>query len=275
MRIHLHETFCGSGFHITGNARTRLENTDEMLSWRGSLSYKPAENGNIYVSSGTSFNPSGENLSLASTANAANNFNLGPEKSISYEVGTKWDFFKDALLLSAAVFRTDKTNARTEDPANPADFVVLDGEQRVQGVELGAVGQLTKEWSVMAGYAYMDGEIISSNNPLEVGKRLSSTPWNSANLWTVYAFPFHLDVGAGVSYVGNRVVNTTGTREVPGYATFDAMAAYHVNSHFTLRLNAYNLADKEYVMDMYNIGSSGHVIPGPGRSAVLSGEFKF
>ncbi len=260
---------------FTGSTVTNLGNTDEMLSWRGSVSYKPAKNGNIYVSSGTSFNPSATDLSLASTATAANNFNIGPEKSISYEVGTKWNFCDDTLLLSAAAFRTDKTNARTEDPTNPADSVVLEGKQRVQGIELGATGKLTKEWSVMAGYAYMDSEILSSKNALEQGNRLSSTPENSGNLWTVYSLPFGLDVGGGLSWVGNRVVNATDTRHVPGYVTLDAMAAYHVSSHFTLRLNVYNLTDKDYVQDMYNIGSSGHVVPGAGRSAVLSGEFKF
>ncbi len=260
---------------FTGSTVTTLGNTDEMLSWRGSVSYKPAKNGNVYFSSGTSFNPGATDLSLASTAAAANHFNLDPEKSISYEVGTKWDFFDDALLVSAALFRTDKTNARTRNPLNPAEFVTLDGKQRVQGIELGATGKITKAWSVMAGYAYMDSEIISSRNALEQGQRLSSTPQNSGNLWTVYSLPFGLDIGGGLSWVGNRVVNATGTRHVPGYVTADAMAAYRVNNHFTLRLNAYNLTDKEHAQDMYNIGSSGHVVPGAGRSAALTGEFKF
>ena len=53
------------------------------------------------------------------------------------------------------------------------------------------------------------------------------------------------------------------------------MAAYRVNGHFNVRLNLYNLTNKRYVLDMYNTGSSGHVIPGSSRSAVLSGEFLF
>jgi catecholate siderophore receptor len=258
---------------FTGNAVTDLGRVDKFLSWRAALSYKPAQNGNIYLAAGTSFNPSAEALTLANAANSLNSSNLGPEKSISYEVGTKWEL--DKLLLTAAVFQIDKTNARTEDPANPNDFITLNGEQRMRGVELGASGKLTPEWGVTAGYAYLNGRIISSANPLEVGQPMSSAPKNSASLWTTYAFASRWDIGGGVTYVGKRVVNTTNTRQVDGYTTLDAMAAYHVNGHFTVRLNAYNLTDKSYVLDMYNTGSSGHVIPGPGRSAVLSGEFAF
>jgi catecholate siderophore receptor len=140
---------------------------------------------------------------------------------------------------------------------------------------LSASGKLTPEWGVTAGYSYLHGKIVSSANPLEVGQPMSSAPKNSASLWTTYVFPGHWEVGGGFTYVGERVVNTTNTRQVDGYATLDAMVAYRVNSNFTMRLNAYNLANKSYVLDMYNTGSSGHVIPGSGRSAVLTGEFFF
>jgi len=260
---------------FTGNTVTALSRVDNMVSWRASLSYKPAVNGNIYVSAGTSFNPSAEALTLANAANSLNSSNLDPEKSISYEIGTKWELFQHDLLFSAALFRTNKTNARTEDPANPNDFITLSGKQHVQGIELFATGRVTNEWSVLAGYAYLDGKIDSSANPLEVGQPLSSAPRNSANLWTTYAFPFNLDIGFGATYVGARVVNTTATRTVDGYLTLDAMATYRVNTNFSLQLNVYNLADKSYVLDMYNTGSSGHVIPGSTRSAVLSGTFIF
>ncbi len=260
---------------FTKNVVTSLSRTDNMTSWRGSVSYKPAPNGNVYVSAGTSFNPSAEGLTLASTVTAQNNANLGPEKSISYEVGTKWNLFRDKLLVSAALFRTTKTNARTVNPAVPTDIVTLDGEQRVQGLEIGATGRVTDAWSLVAGYAYMDGKIVSSKNPLEVGQPLSSAPKNSANLWTVYTLPFNVDVGGGVSYLDKRVVNTTATRYVDGYAVFDAMAAWRVNNRLSLNLNIYNLADKKYILESYNTGSSGNVLPGNGRSAVLAGVYRF
>jgi catecholate siderophore receptor len=59
---------------------------DRMPSWRGALVYKPKQNGSVYFDAGNSFNPSAETLSL-SAANA----NTPPEKSLTYEIGTKWD----------------------------------------------------------------------------------------------------------------------------------------------------------------------------------------
>ena len=260
---------------FTNNAVTNFTRTDKTLSYRASLTYKPTKNGSIYVSSGTSFNPSAESLTLAAAANSLNSQNVAPEKNVSYEIGTKWNVLDEKLLLSAAIFRTEKKNGRTEDPANPNDFITLNGKARVQGVELGAQGKITREWGVQAGYAYLNGKIVNSANPLEVGQPISSAPKNSANLWTTYSFPSNWDVGAGASYLSSRVVNTTATRRVDGYTVFDAMVAYRVSKSVALRLNVYNLADKVYVLDMYNTGSSGHVIPGSGRSATLTGEFLF
>ncbi len=81
---------------------------DSMRSWRAGVVYKPRENGSIYFGSGTSFNPSSEGLTLSDST-----VDVEPEKSASVEVGTKWSLAQDNVSLSAAVFRTDKTNART------------------------------------------------------------------------------------------------------------------------------------------------------------------
>src|SRR5262249_21354903 len=69
-----------------------IEHVDKMLSYRAALTYKPADNGNVYLSWGTSFNPSAEDLSLISSSRSfsLNNSLLDPEKNRTYELGTKW-----------------------------------------------------------------------------------------------------------------------------------------------------------------------------------------
>jgi len=62
-----------------------FQRVDAMTSWRGAIVYKPKENGSIYFSSGTSFNPSAETLALS-----AGTANIGPEKNRTLEVGSKW-----------------------------------------------------------------------------------------------------------------------------------------------------------------------------------------
>lgn len=248
-----------------------LRANDDMVSWRTGLVFKPRENGSVYFGYGTSFNPSAEGLTLATTPTAANNVNTDPEQSHTYELGTKWEFFQQRLSLSAAIFRTDKTNARTEDPTNPADVIVLDGVQRVDGFELGAAGRITDDWQIFAGYTIMHSEIVESKNAAEVGNELSNTPEQSFNLWTTYQLPWGIELGGGAQFVDTRYSANNNTRQVDGYVLYDAMVGYRINKNFDVRLNLYNLANTTYID---RIGG-GHVIPGAARSAVLTANFKF
>jgi catecholate siderophore receptor len=253
-------------------AETNLGRVDNMLSWRAGLVFKPVEKGSIYLGYGTSFNPSAEGLTLNNTATAANSIDLEPENNRTLELGTKWDLLDNRLQLTAALFRTDKTNARTEDPVDGNDTVVLAGEQRVQGVELGMAGSITDHWRVMAGYTYLDSEILKSNNPAEVGHEVMNTPGQSVSLWTAYDLPYGFEIGAGLQFTDSRFSsNNNLAREAPGFCLFEAMMAYEVNKNFSLRLNIYNLTDVEYID---RIGG-GHFIPGAGRSAVLTASIKF
>lgn len=245
---------------------TRTRTNDDMISWKGGVVFKPRPNGSVFIGHGTSFNPSAESLTL-SAANAG----VDPEESESTEIGTKWELFDRRLNVSAAVFRTTKTNARTADPASPTD-VTIDGEQRVDGFELGVGGNLTREWGVFAGYTYMDSEILSSRNPLEVGSDVPRTPRHSFNVWTTYELPFGLTLGGGVQYMDEVDRNAATTNQhAPSYTLWNAMASYEVNKNLTLRLNVNNVTDEEYADRV----GGGHYVPGVGRTVLLTGVFAF
>jgi catecholate siderophore receptor len=247
-------------------AVTEFNKIDKMLSWRAALSYKPTENGTIYFGYGTSFNPSAEGLTLNADLTP-----LDPEESETFELGTKWDFLNDRLSVSAAVFRTNKTNARTPGllPTDPPQ--VLDGEQVVQGFEVGVTGNITEDWAIFAGYTFLDSEVKATNVVAEEGNELPNTPQNSFSLWTTYRLPWRLEVGAGVQFVDSRFSATNNLREADSYYTFDAMVMWHATEYLDLRLNVYNLADERYIDRV----GGGHYIPGPGRSATISAAMKF
>jgi catecholate siderophore receptor len=273
----------GPRFEVTGGVRwdrvslryravdaaaeeTRFERSDDMVSWRGGVVYKPRAAGSIYVGLGTSLNPSTEGLSLSASTVA-----LAPERSRSIEAGTKWDVWGGRLGLSTAAFNTTKTNARTPG-INPGDPpTVLQGEHTVSGLEAGINGHVTERWQVFGGYTFMDSEITSSNNAAEVGREFGNTPRHSLNLWTTYRLPGGVDVGGGTQYVGDRFNNNTGTRTAPAYWVVDAMAAYRVTDQLTLRANGLNIANERYID---RIGG-GHFIPGPGRSVMLTADVGF
>ena len=246
-----------------------FERTDEMVTWRAGVVHNIRPNGSLYAAAGTSFNPSAEgNVGLALSTSTVD---LEPEKSRGYELGTKWDFLSARLAVTAALFRTDKTNARTPglNPGDPA--IVLEGEQRVDGLELGVSGSPTAPWYVFVGYTFLDSEVLESNTPAEVGKQLANTPEHSVSLWTTYRFGTAFEIGGGANYVGDRFNNNTETRVAPDYWLFDAMASYDVTDWLTLRLNVTNLADERYIDRV----GGGHFIPGASRSAALTTQLKF
>ncbi len=250
---------------VTGVA-TELARTDEMVSWRGGVVYKPRANGSVYGGYSTAFNPSAEGLSLTAATAV-----IEPEKTKSLEVGTKWDVFREKLSLVAAFFRTDKTNARTPG-INPGDPpTVLAGEQQVTGIELGASGRIGDRFSLQAGYSAMSSDIAASNTPAEVDNALALVPEQTFNIWATYEFPWKLTLGGGAQYMDSVYRNATNTATVPSYTLLSTMASYEVNRHLTLRLNGNNLADAEYVD---RIGG-GHYIPGPGRQVIVSTTVKF
>ncbi|HEX5888423.1 MAG TPA: TonB-dependent siderophore receptor [Pyrinomonadaceae bacterium] len=257
------DRFDADGITTTGAPVSRV---DRMLSGRAGVVFEPRPEGSIYASYGTSLNPSLEGLSY-NTANTV----IDPEKTYTVEAGSKWDFFGGRMLLSGAVFRVEKENARTPGvlPGDPPQ--VLEGRQRVDGVELSVEGNITRAWQVLAGYTFLDSTTVDSNVPAEIGKELVNTPPNSFNVWTTYRLPSGMHFGGGARFVDRRFGNTINTRVVDAYWTFDAMASYPLTDHIDLKLNLYNLTDKYY----FDRIGGGHIVPGPGRAAMVSTSFRF
>jgi len=252
-------------------AYTRVDN---MPAWRAAVVYKPVPAGSVYVAASTSFNPSAEALSLsASTAN------LPPEKNRNYEAGTKWDLNGGRLSLRSALFRTDKLNAREPDPTNPL-LNVLAGAQRVDGAQLEIRGRLMSRWETLATYAYLNARVIQSNYyPAAVGARLANVPRNSIGIWNNFRLTGRLQAGLGVNMVSSRTASSTVPNDpvtgllkaLPGYWIFSGMAGYRLAEHIDLQANIYNIANRYYYDQLH----PGHIVPGPGRSALIGLKFRF
>jgi catecholate siderophore receptor len=247
------------------------QKTTELWNYQLGVVYKPAPNGSIYAAMSTSSNPSGETSGNGGLELAANNADLDPEKNRNYELGTKWDFFDDNLSLTAALFRTDKTNARITDPDNTT-YQALDGEQRVQGVEFTYAGNLTSRWKVYGGYTYMESELLKTTLAADKGNHMPNTPRNSFNLWSTYEVIPKLTIGGGATYVDSRFGNEANSVEVPSYWRYDAMATYALTKNVDLQLNVQNLTDKRYFDQVFQTHYA-HVAAG--RTALMSANFHF
>ena len=252
---------------------TKVESDSDFWSWNAGLTFKPTENGAIYFSYATSATPVGMDSSEGGTAPSDAIKDLDPEEARTFEVGTKWDLFNDQLSLTAAIFRTEKTNTRV---AVDATTTMNAGESKVDGFELGLNGNITDKWAIAAGYSYLDSELTKAayNAKANEGLPLPNVPKNAATLWTTYALTPTFTVGSGAVYMDKVFGAKTSTSQkwVPDYVRYDAMARYSVNKNIDLQLNVNNLSDERYFTKAYG---SHYATEAEGRNAVLSLNFKY
>ncbi len=264
---------------------TKLSNDSNFVNGQVGLVWKPQDNGSIYISYATSSTPPGALVGEGSDGNpltaATVNNELEPEDTTNYEIGTKWDVLDNRLSLAAAIFRTEKDNARVLVNTNTYENA---GKTRVDGIELSASGQLTDKWQVFAGYSYLDSELVDGGadgdrsgnvtNPVSVnnGNELPNVPKNSFSLWTTYQVLPKLTVGGGAFYVDDVWGNVANTLYVESYWRYDAMAAYQLSKNVELQLNVQNLTDEVYYDKAY---ASHFANQAAGRTALLSTNFHF
>lgn len=247
-----------------------VERTDSAWSPRAGLVFQPNLSQSYYVSYSKSFQPSAEGFALA-----ANNAQIAPEETTNQEVGAKFDFLDGMASATASLFRVERTNIKTTNPAT--NTLVPLGVQRTNGAELSLSGDLTHGWQIWSGYAWLDAEMVSSvaidaGQPVQ-GKRPTLTPKQSANLWLTKSLGQGFGAGGGLNYVGERFANPGNTVTLPGYTTFDTMAYYRAKG-FDVQLNLMNLFDRKYIISAH--GSSPNLnLPGAPRSAQLTVRYAF
>jgi catecholate siderophore receptor len=246
-------------------------------SWRGSLIYQPTPNGSIYFSYATAFEPNVQQVSLDNESMLPESFkNLPVGESTDYELGTKWDFFKDRLSVSGALFWDEQKNPATED-ADDDLLYVLNGRERVIGIEASAAGYITDDWQVMASITYNKGIVTEATPSNLVNNPILNDPKCTFSLWTTYRLPWNFEAGFGIDGVGARAGSETPdpannmVMEAPGYVLLSAMLKYQINRDVDVQLNVSNLTDQPYFDGVH----PGHVVPGEGRTLYISTNFKF
>ncbi|WP_026604106.1 TonB-dependent receptor [Methylomonas sp. 11b] len=246
----------------------------DQWSPRGGIVWQPSKAQSYYFSYGKSFNPSAESLSLS-----ANNANLPPEQNHNYEIGGKWELFDGKLSATAALFRLEKTNARTTSPLD-SNLQILAGEQSTDGFEAGLAGEILPKWDVSLTYAYLDSKISKSTTTATgsvsglvksfEGMTAVNVPEHSGVAWSTYHLTDNWEVGGGVYYASHRYADSVNEAVLPGYARLDAVVAYH-QKHYDVQLNVFNLTDTVY----YESGQTNSALPGMPVSGQLTVSFKY
>jgi catecholate siderophore receptor len=272
---------------------------------------KPAPIASVYAAYATSSDPVGSEFDGTSAAygglspslNGNSNAIFGPEKNKAAEVGTKWELFDRHLLLTAALFRTTKDNAReaqnitsgaTATPACPypagttgtVSCISAGAAYRIQGVDLEAAGKITDKWSLTAGLVLMQSKVTKSlippGDPLlyttNVGLPLANVAHQSFSVLSKYQLTDVWELGGQAVYRskiygGTYLAANEGT-SLPSYWRFDAFAEAKIDKNWKVKLFVYNIFNKLYYDAMYQ-SSAPFVLEAPGRSAslVISARF--
>jgi catecholate siderophore receptor len=270
------------------------------------LTLKPAPNGSVYVAYATSSNPVGAEFDGTSTAYGGLNPVLpggntqifGPEKNKAIEVGTKWELFDRHLLVTGALFQTEKDNAREAQnvgnstaaaalgcsyPAGTTgniSCITAGAAYRIRGIDLGVTGKITDKWSVFGGLVLMQSEVTKSlaqpaNAALytsNVGRPLANVAHQSFSMLTKYQVTDQLELGGQAVYrskiYGGTLLAANQGTSIPSYWRFDAFAEYKIDQHWTAKLFVNNIFDKRYYDALYQ-SAAPFVLEAPGRAAYL------
>jgi catecholate siderophore receptor len=276
--------------------------TSGLVNWNAGIVYKPVPIGSLYAAYATSSNPVGGELDGSSAqygglpAFVVGNPNqvFGPEQNKAVEVGTKWELFDRHLLATAALFQTEKDNARESRNVptlingvlTNVAIVSAGAAYRVQGIDLGLAGKITDKWSVFAGLVLMHSEVtkslVPSANPAlyptNVGRPLANIAHQSFNILSKYEINDTYEVGAQATffskiYGGTFLAANQGT-QIPEHWRFDAFAEAKINKNWKAKVYVDNIFNELYYDALYQ-SAAPFVFVAPGRAAYLSLQAKY
>src|SRR5712664_916564 len=255
---------------------------------------KPLPIASVYAAYATSSNPVGAEFDgtsvqyggLAPVLNGNPNQIFGPEKNKAIEAGTKWELFDRHLLVTAALFQTEKENARESRTVNGVSLISAGAAYRIRGIDLGMGGKITDKWSVFGGLVLMQSEVtkslVPSPQPLiyptNVGRPLANVAHQSFSLLTKYQLTDIWELGGQAvyrskMYGGTFLAANQGT-SIADYWRFDVFAEAKIDQNWTAKLFVNNITNKLYYDALYQ-SATPFVFVAPGRSAslVLSARF--
>lgn len=246
------------------NTGQTFERVDTLYSPRLGLIIRPVPSLSLYASYSRSYLPSAGDqfTSLDLTGEA-----LKPERFDNYEVGAKWEPVP-GLLASVAVYQLDRSNTRAPGPV--PGTVVLTGEQRSRGIEVGLERRVTGRWQISAGYALQDAEITRTTAAAPAGREVPFVPRHQFSLWNRYDVSERLGLGVGVIARSRMFASISNAVTIPGYARVDAAIFYELADGIEAQVNIENLLGEDYFSTAHNDNNIA-----PGAPTTMRGTVRF
>ncbi|END9031784.1 TonB-dependent receptor [Acinetobacter baumannii] len=230
---------------------------------RAGINFKPTDRLSFYSNWGKGFE--------LNTGLNKNNELYEPEKTTSWELGTKYQFLPQSWL-GLTYFDLDKRHLLTE---GITDSYVDNGHVQSQGLEVELQHQFSDRLRVNANYTYTDASVIESEVDKK-GSRLKNIPKHSANLsadYQVNIFGHEAGLVGNINYYGQRSANyiDNGTT-LPEFTVVNIGGYLQIRPDLRAQLNIDNLFDKDYYVASY---TNFWVQPGEPLKATLRFDWSF
>lgn len=222
---------------------------DKAFSGNAAISYVFDSGFVPYLSYAESFQPT-------SGANSNSTEAFKPTQGKQWELGLKYQPPGTDTLLSAAVYDLRQDNVTVTNNVNGIPTSSQTGQVKVQGLELEAVSDVTKNLKVIASYTLANSKVLDG---IYKGNRLQLMPKQQASLWADYTWhtgPLDgFGVGAGARYVGDTYGDEANTYlgKAGAYTVYDAAVHYDLGrvsnklEGVSVALNAKNFLNKDYI----------------------------
>ena len=182
---------------------------------------------------------SGEQFNLLDATRVA----LTPERFENIDLGVRWEP-RDALLLSATLYRLDRTN--TLAPSPTAGLVVQTGAQRAEGLEVALQGEIAPRWRTIGAFAVQEAWLTRTTRAAPAGRRAPLVPRVSGSLWNRVAVHPRIGVAVGLIHQGAQFASITNAVRLPAYSRVDGAVSVDLTARLRLQVNAENLTGTRY-----------------------------
>jgi catecholate siderophore receptor len=284
----------GVRFDETGISAKKMYNsfpsTAEVSGGSGMWNYnlgalwKPIPITSLYWAYATASDPLGAELDGTSTnygglnPTFAGSQVFSPIESRAQEVGNKWELFDRRLLATIALFRTDVSNARELIGSSSTGTIIQGAAYHVQGIDMGAEGNIADKWSVYTGLVLMKTRVDHSATPSNIGLPLAFISPQSFNVLTKYKITDNFEVGGQATYrsamQGGTLLAANAGTTLPSYWRFDTFVDGKVYQNWRWKLFANNIFNKLYYDAFYQSGAP-FVLVAPGRVLGMELAAKF
>jgi iron complex outermembrane receptor protein len=248
--------------------------SDGATTWRAGGIYKPRRDVSVYLSWSDTFIPQS-----ASDQSPSAGGPFGPESGSQIEGGIKTALLNGKVEAGLAAYRIVRRNMLQVDtskpPVNGIDQLAPIGEVTSKGIELTLSTDLTRNWLLLANYAYNDtritGTLPGQSLFNAVGDRFVNAPEHKAGFWTRYQVaPIKTAFAFGGQYVSSQR-GFDGERVKP-YAVFDSTVTTDLG-FVEIMLRLENMFDRRYAASGFGLDSGS--FPGKPRTAFVELRKRF